>query len=89
MMKQRPTLDITRTYLHQVRAQADNVKSHFIQSARDTIEVLYDLYPFESAAEHLAFIDSHLAVNKYLFPVAERVEGTVCDPKCSTYRVDS
>jgi len=63
---------------YQVRAQVDMVKSHFILSARDNIAELYDLYHFESAAERLEFIDSLLADNKYLFPVAERVEGGVC-----------
>jgi len=51
-----------------------------IQSLRDNIAELYDLHCFESAAERLEFIDSLLADNKYLFPVAERVEGGVCVP---------
>ena len=59
---------------YQVRAQVDKVKSHFIQSARENIAELYDLHRFESAAEHLEFIDSLLADNKYLFPIAECVE---------------
>ena len=42
--------------------------------------MLYDLHRFESAAEHLEFIDSLLADNKYHFPVAERVEGGVPGP---------
>jgi len=65
---------------YQVRAQVNKVKSHFIKSARDNIAELYDLHRFESAAEHLEFIDSLLADNKYLFPVAERVEGGVRGP---------
>jgi len=77
MLKQRHMLDITRSNWHQVRAQVDMVKSHFIQSARDNIAEQYDLHRFESAAERLEFIDSLLADNKYLFPVAERVEGGV------------
>jgi len=80
MLKQRPTLDITLSNRYQVRAQVDNVKSHFIQSARDNIAELYDLHCFESNAEHLEFIDSLLADNKYLFPVAEHVEGGVRGP---------
>jgi hypothetical protein len=51
-----------------------------IQSARDNIAQLYDLHRFESAAERLEFIDSLLADNKYLCPVAEHVEGGVRGP---------
>jgi hypothetical protein len=80
MLNQRPTVDITRSNWYQVRAQVDNLKSHFIQSVRDNIAELYDLHRFESAAERMEFIDSHLADNKYLFPVAERVEGGVRGP---------
>jgi len=80
MLKQWPTLDITRTNRYQVRVQVDMVKSHFIQSVRDNIAELYDLHCFESAAERLEFIDSVLADNKYLFPVAERVKGGVRCP---------
>jgi len=80
MLKQWPTLDITRSKWYQVRAQVDKVKSHFIQSARDNIAELYDLHRFESAAEHSEFLDSLLADNNYLFPVAERVEGGVRSP---------
>jgi hypothetical protein len=65
---------------YQVRAQVNKVKSHFIQSARDNIAELYDLHQFESAAERLEFIDSLLADNKYLFPIAECVEGGVRGP---------
>jgi hypothetical protein len=56
------------------------VKSHFIQSARDNIAELSNLHLFESAAEHLEFIDSLLADNQYLFPIAEHVEGGVHGP---------
>jgi hypothetical protein len=56
------------------------VKSHFIQSARDTIAELYDLHSFKSDAERLEFIDSLLAENKYLFPVAGHMEGGVRGP---------
>jgi len=78
MLKQQPTLDITRSNRYLVRVQVDTIKSHFIQSARDNIAELYDLHHFESDAECLNFIDSLLADNEYLFPVAERVEGGVC-----------
>jgi hypothetical protein len=80
MLKQRPTLDTTRSDWYQVRAQVHKVKSHFIQSARDNIAELYYFHRFESTAERLEFIDSLLADNKHLFPIAERVEGGVCDP---------
>ena len=80
MVKQRPTLDIGRSNWYQVQAQVDKVKSHFIQSARDNRAELYDIHHLESAAEHLEFIDSLLADNKYLFLVAERVEGGVRGP---------
>jgi len=75
MLKLLPRLDITRSNQYQVRAQVDKVKSHFIQSARDNIAELYDIHRFECNAERLEFIDSLLANNKYLFPVAARVEG--------------
>jgi hypothetical protein len=80
MLKRRPMLDITRSIRYQVRAQVDKVKSHCIQSAWDHIVELYDHHRFESDAERLQFIDSLLADNKYLFPVAERVEGGVRGP---------
>jgi len=80
MLKQRPTLDNTHSDQHQVGTHIDMVKSHFIQSARDNIAELDDLHRFGSAAERLEFIDSPLADNKYLFPVAEHVEGGVCSP---------
>jgi hypothetical protein len=73
-------LDIPRSNQYQVRTQVDKVKSHCIQSARDNIAGLYDLHHFESAAEHSEFIDSLLADNKYLFPIAECVEGGVRGP---------
>jgi ferritin-like protein len=65
---------------YQVRAQVDIVTSHFIQSARENTAELHDLHHFESAAERLEFIDSLLADNMYLFPIAERVEGGVRGP---------
>jgi len=51
-----------------------------MQTVRDNKAELYDLQRFESNAEHLEFIGSLLADNKYLFPVAERVEGGVHGP---------
>jgi hypothetical protein len=75
-----PTLDITHSNQYQVCAQVNKFKSHFIQSARDNIAELYDLHHFESAAEHLEFVNSHLADNKCHFPVVERAEGGVCSP---------
>jgi len=80
MLKRRPTLVITRSIRYQVPAQVDKAKSHFIQSAKDHIAERYDLHRFESDAECLEFIDSFLADNKYLFRVAEHVEGCVHGP---------
>ena len=80
MLNQRPTLDISCTNLYEVPAQVDTVKSDFIQSARDNIADVYDLHRFKPASERLEFIDSLLADNKYLFPVAKSVEGGVCGP---------
>jgi hypothetical protein len=72
-----PTLVITCSNQYQVRAHINKVKSHFSQSGRDNIAELSDLHRFESAAEGLEFIDSLLADNKYLFAIAQRVEGGV------------
>jgi len=80
MLKQWLLLDITCSNRYQVRAQVDKVKSHSIHSARDNIAEHYDLHHFESTAERLEFIDSLLADNKYLFPLAEHVEGGVHGP---------
>jgi len=63
-----------------MRAQVAKYKSHFIQSARYIIAELFDLHHFKSDAEHLEFIDSLLADNRYLFLVAEHVEGDVHGP---------
>ena len=79
-LNQRPTVVITHSNRYQVRAHVDQVKSHFIQSAKDNIAELYDLHRIESAAECLESVDSLLADNKYLFPVAECVEGGVHCP---------
>jgi hypothetical protein len=80
MLNQRATVHITRSNRYQVRPQVDKVKSNFIQPVSDIIAELYVLHRFESAAERLEFIDSLLTDNKYLFPVAERVEGGVRGP---------
>ena len=80
MLKQQQTLDITLSNRYQVRAQPDKAKFNFIQSARDSVAERYDLRCIESDAERLEFIDSLVADNKYLFPVAERVEGGVRGP---------
>jgi hypothetical protein len=77
MLTQQLTLDITRSNWYQVRAQVDQVKSHFIDSSRENVAERYELHCFESDTEHLEFINSLLVDNKYLFPVAERVEGAV------------
>jgi len=73
-------LDITRLNRYQVQAQVDQVKSQFIRSATENIAQLSALHRFESAAERSELIDSYLADNKYLFPIAESVEGGVCGP---------
>jgi len=80
MLKQRPMLDITRSNWYQVQAQVNNVKSHYIQSARDNIAELCNLHRFEYTTECLEFIDSLLADDKYLFLVAESMEGGVRGP---------
>jgi len=77
MFKGRPTLDIKCSNRYQVRAQVEKVISHFIQSPTDNIAKLYVLHHFESNAERLEFVDSLLADNNHLFPVAEGVEGGV------------
>jgi hypothetical protein len=73
-------LDITPSNHYQVHAQVDMVKSHFLLSARNHLAELCYLHHFESAAERLAFLDSLLAENKYVFPIAECVEGGVRAP---------
>ena len=77
MLKQWPTLDISLSNQYQVRAQVNMVKSHFMQSARHNIAELYDLHHFKSATERLEFIDSLLADNKFLFPIAKHMKGSV------------
>jgi len=80
MLKQWPMLDIIRSDRHQVQAQGDKVKSHFIQSARDNIADHHDLCHSEFTAERVEFIDTLPAHNKNVFPIAERVEGGVRGP---------
>jgi hypothetical protein len=70
-------LDIPCSSKYQIRAQGNQVKSHFNQSARDNIAELHDLHRYESDAEHLEFIDFLLADSMCLFPVAECMEGGV------------
>jgi hypothetical protein len=80
MRKQWLTLDMTGSNRYQVRIHVDKVRSHVMQLERNIIVQLYDLYLFESDAEHLEFIDSLLADNMYRFAVAEHVEGGVRGP---------
>jgi len=80
MLKQRPTLDITYSILSQVWAQVHKITSHLIQYPRENIAELYDVHRFESDAERLEIINSHLAHNKYLYCVVECVEGGVYSP---------
>jgi len=63
MLKQHPTLDITPSNQYQLRAQVDKFITHYIQSARDNLAVLYDLHDFKSDAEQLEVIDGLLADN--------------------------
>jgi hypothetical protein len=79
-MKQWPILDTTSSNRYHVRTQVHNVKSYCIQSARDNITEVNDLHRFESAAESLEFINSILAENRYIVPVAECVKCGVCGP---------
>jgi len=77
MVEQRATLDITRSNQYRVQAPVHKVTSHLIQPAMVNIAELYALHRIDSNAEHFAFIDCHLADNKYHCPVAEHVEGGV------------
>jgi len=80
MLKQRPTLDITRSNNYKVRAQVDKVKFHFVQLARDDIAERYDVHCIESGIEQLEFITLVVADNKCFLPVAEHVEGGIQSP---------
>jgi len=80
VLKQWPTLDITCSNWYQIRAQVEKIISYFIQTATGNIAEIDDLHRFESDIEHLEFIVHLLVDNKYCFPVAEHVEGGVCDP---------
>jgi len=75
MLKQWPTLDMTLSNRYQVQVQLDKVESHFIESVRDNIAVLYILHLFKSDAEHLKFVNPLLADNQYRFTSPEPVEG--------------
>jgi hypothetical protein len=68
---------MTHSNQYHVPVQVDKITSDLIQFARDKVAELYELHCFESASEHLEFIDSLLADNQYLFPVAESVAGGV------------
>jgi len=46
----------------------------------DNIAELYDLHCFESATDHLEFIDSLLMDNNFIFPVAEHEQCGVRSP---------
>jgi hypothetical protein len=80
MLKQWPKLDNPCSTRYHVQAHVHTVIFYFIQSARDNTAKHYELHHFESAAESLQSIDYHLANNRYLFPIAERVEGGACGP---------
>jgi hypothetical protein len=80
MLKRQPTFDITCSIRYQVQTQVDKVKSHFIQSVTDHIAEVHNLNHFESDTERLEFIDSLVADNKYLFHVAECVQGGLHGP---------
>jgi len=56
------------------------VKSDCIQSARDNIAELYDYHWLESNAEDLKLVQPIMADNKYIFPVAEHVQGGELGP---------
>lgn len=73
-------MDTTWSNWDQIPAQVDIVKLHFTQSARDNIAALDDLNDFQSTAANLKSIDSLLDDSKYLFPVADRVDGGVGSP---------
>jgi hypothetical protein len=64
ILNERHTLNITRSKRYQVQAQVDNIKSHFIKSARENMAELYDLHLLQSAVERVELIDSVLADNK-------------------------
>jgi hypothetical protein len=90
MLKQRPTLDIARPNRYQVPTQVDEVRPHFSQSASNTIVERYDLHRFKSDTECFELIDALLADNKYLFNVAEHVEGGVRGPiQCKVSRASN
>jgi len=77
LLKQQPALDIIHSNQYQVRVQVNTFESKCIQSARDNTAELCDFHHFHSDAECLEFIESLLADNKHLFPVAKLVEGGV------------
>jgi len=72
-------MDVTHWTRYQVRAEVNKLNFHFIQSARVNIVELNDVHHFGSDSERLEFVDSRLPDNKYHFPVAEHVQGGVCN----------
>jgi hypothetical protein len=80
MLNQLPTLDIIYSNWFQVRSPVDQGKFQFIHSVRDIITELCGLHHCESTAECFEMVDSLLADNQCLFPVAELVEGAVRGP---------
>jgi len=80
MLDQWPTLDIACSNQYQIPVQVKKVKSNCIQSARDNEGEFCHLHHFVSDAERLEFIDSLLADNKYVIPVAECMERGVHGP---------
>jgi hypothetical protein len=75
MLKQQPTLNITRANQYEVSTQVDKVHSHSIQSTLDNIGEHYGLRRFEPDANRLECIDSRLVDNKHLCRIAKHVEG--------------
>jgi hypothetical protein len=69
--------DITPSNRNQVCTQVIMVTSYCIKSSSDNIAEHYDLNRFQFPAEHLEFIDSVLEDIKYLYHVAEHLEGGV------------
>jgi hypothetical protein len=64
----------------QFHTQVDYDGSHFIQLVIYNIAEFYDLHCFESYAEHLEFINSLLAENKYLVRIAQHMKSGVHCP---------
>jgi len=67
-------------YMHIAVPGSSTSQYGYIQSAKANIAGHCDLHGFESDIEHLEFIHSLPADNKYLFRAAEHVEGGVRGP---------